>query len=166
MKKNNKKLSSVHLNRVVSTIIFGVLVILLLILASNAWIESKEISRDIEDFSTKVSDDLDKLESRMVSKNFSNASRVEIVSHGLKKRKYTKSPSIVGEVKNLGNEPVNYVKVMATFYDSNGNVVDTAWTFAGDTADTDLQPEQTAPFEISLIDETPFHHYKLDVTWN
>lgn len=52
----------------------------------------------------------------------------------------------------------------ATLYDKNETVVDTSFTYAGDTASTALQPQAKAPFKISV--DSTFDHYKLDVTWN
>lgn len=90
---------------------------------------------------------------------------VSVVSSKQKTSSYG-SISIVGEVVNNGNDVANYVKITATFYDANNEVVDTNFTYAGDTANTGLQKGKTAPFEINLLDKTKFDHYKLDVSWN
>lgn len=76
---------------------------------------------------------------------------------------YTK---VVGEVVNNTNAPVTYVKVTATFYNLNKEVIATNFTYAGDTADTPLQPGSTAPFEVTSYPDTiNADSYKLDVTW-
>jgi len=90
--------------------------------------------------------------------------KVEVKSHK-KQINYT-YPTIVGEVINNTQRPASYVKVTSTYYDKEGGVVGTDFTFAGDTASTPLQPGSTAPFEISDINKTEFETYKLDVTWN
>jgi hypothetical protein len=90
---------------------------------------------------------------------------VSVVSSKQKNTSYG-SVSIVGEVINNGEDAANYVKVTATFYDTNNEVVDTSFTYAGDTADTGLQKSKTAPFEIHLLNKTKFDHYKLDVSWD
>ena len=74
--------------------------------------------------------------------------------------------SIVGEVINNGNDSATYVKVLATFYNASNEVVDTSFTYAGDTASTPLQKGKTAPFEIILLNKTKFDHYKIDVSWD
>lgn len=94
-----------------------------------------------------------------------NLANVSVVSSKQKNTSYG-STSIVGEVINNGNDSATFVKVTATFYDANNEVVDTNFTYAGDTAGTALQKGKTAPFEILLINKTKFDHYKLDVSWN
>ena len=55
---------------------------------------------------------------------------------------------VVGEIKNIETGAATYVKVMATFYNSTGNVVATAFTYSDPS---DIDPGQTAPFEVLLI---------------
>jgi hypothetical protein len=51
-----------------------------------------------------------------------------------------------GEVKNTLNSNMKYVKITATFYDSGGTVIGTAYVFT----DIDiLMPNQKSPFELS-----------------
>ncbi len=94
----------------------------------------------------------------------SKKAKIDILSHSVKK--VYGNTSIVGEVQNNGSSSVSFVKVTATFYDTNGKVVDTSFTYAGDTANTPLSPGKKSPFEIGLIGNTPFNTYKLDVDWN
>lgn len=91
-------------------------------------------------------------------------SKVEVLSHSVKK--VYGNTSIVGEIQNNGSSPASFVKVTATFYDSSGKVVDTSFTYAGDTANTPLGSGKKSPFEIGLIGGTPFSTYKLDVDWH
>lgn len=61
---------------------------------------------------------------------------------------------IVGEIKNIETGTANYVKVISTFYDDAGNVVDAEFTYSDPS---DLEPGQKAPFEILLSDDrTPY----------
>ena len=90
--------------------------------------------------------------------------KVEVKSH-TKKVDYG-YPKIVGEVVNNTQNPTTFVKVTATFYDNQGKVVGTSFTYAGDTASTALGPQATSPFEITDISQRNFDTYKLDVTWN
>src|SRR5919202_404045 len=52
---------------------------------------------------------------------------------------------IVGEVTNQGNGKATYVKVSGSFYNSSNTVVAADFTY---TDPQDLEPGQTAPFEI------------------
>ena len=90
--------------------------------------------------------------------------KVEVKSHNKKMDSgYTK---IVGEVINNTQQGVEYVKVIATFYDKADEVIGTNDTFAGDTPSTPLAPGLTTPFEVSSYpDKITVDHYKLDVTW-
>lgn len=90
--------------------------------------------------------------------------KVEVKSH-TKKVDYG-YPKIVGEVVNNTQNPTTFVKVTATFYDNQGKVIGTSFTYAGDTASTPLAPKTTAPFEITDISQKNFDTYKLDVNWH
>jgi hypothetical protein len=57
---------------------------------------------------------------------------------------------VVGQVTNGGTRNTEYVKVTATFYDENGRVIDTDYTY---TDPSDLAAGQSAPFEIRTSDE-------------
>lgn len=54
---------------------------------------------------------------------------------------------IVGEVINESYQPVRYVRITATFYDSNNSVIGTDYTF---TSPSTLQPGQRAPFDLTI----------------
>ena len=69
--------------------------------------------------------------------------------------------TIVGEVENVGSSNREYVKITATFYDSNENVLDTSFSFTGVDV---LLPGQKSPFKImSLESNLPVDHYSLQV---
>lgn len=57
---------------------------------------------------------------------------------------------VVGEVVNGGTDSTEYVKVVATFYDEAGQVINTDFTY---TDPTDLAAGQSAPFELRVSDE-------------
>ncbi len=57
---------------------------------------------------------------------------------------------IVGEIKNIGGVMATYVKIIATYYNGTGGVVDTEFTFSDPS---DIDPDQTAPFDITLSSE-------------
>ncbi len=74
--------------------------------------------------------------------------------------------NVVGEVQNVGDQPVEYVKISATFYDSSNTVVDTSFTFS----DLDvILPNRKSPFDILLFDESQISkvdHYELSVSFS
>lgn len=75
---------------------------------------------------------------------------------------YSRYPCVVGEVINNSDSMVDFVKAIATFYDSEGKVIGSDTTYV--TLDSPgLAPHQSLPFELSNND-MPFSSYKLDVT--
>ena len=56
---------------------------------------------------------------------------------------------IVGEVINESFQPIRFVEITATFYDSNNRVIGTDFTF---TNPSTLQPGQIAPFDMIIIE--------------
>ena len=56
---------------------------------------------------------------------------------------------IVGEVINKSFQPIRFVEITATFYDSNNRVIGTDFTF---TNPSTLQPGQIAPFDMIIIE--------------
>lgn len=54
---------------------------------------------------------------------------------------------IVGEIKNIGSVKTTFVKIIATFYDQSGSVVDCDFTYSNPD---ELDPGQVAPFDIML----------------
>ena len=61
----------------------------------------------------------------------------------------TGSLHIVGEVINESFQPIRFVEITATFYDSNNRVIGTDFTF---TNPSTLQPGQIAPFDMIIIE--------------
>lgn len=67
---------------------------------------------------------------------------------------------IRGEVQNTGSTPAEFVEVIVTLYDTNGNVVGTDFTFA----DLDTIPAGgVSPFETGTDHYPGFDHYELQV---
>jgi hypothetical protein len=64
----------------------------------------------------------------IVSASSANGGNVNLLSQRYNEERF--SNEIVGEVENNGTEPVEFVKVAVTFYDSTGNVVGTENTYA------------------------------------
>lgn len=67
---------------------------------------------------------------------------------------------VVGEVKNTGTTPAEYVKPVVTLYDSNGNVVGTGLTY---TDLTIIPPGGDSPFDIMINHFPNFDHYEIQV---
>lgn len=111
--------------------------------------------------STTMSDNVPTAETKEVKKP---EGKVEVKSDTLKTLYGYKH--IVGEVVNNTAGDVTFVQVTATYYDKEGKVTGTSFTYAG-TADTPMAVSATAPFDIASLDTSlVVDHYKLDVTWN
>ena len=71
---------------------------------------------------------------------------------------------ISGQVKNIGNGTAESIKTTFTFYDSNGNMVGTDYTYL----DLDkLNPGQKTPFSL-MLDKTEIKNgaqYELSLSW-
>jgi hypothetical protein len=68
--------------------------------------------------------------------------------------------SIDGEVANHGSTPAEFVKVIATLYDTEGKVVGEGYSYT--TLDK-IPPGDTSPFEISTSHIDGYDHYVLQV---
>lgn len=71
--------------------------------------------------------------------------------------------SVVGEVVNLGSQPVSWVMITARFFDQTGKGVDTKYGFATDF-DEVLKPREKAEFE-TQVTLKEFDHYSLELSW-
>ncbi len=72
--------------------------------------------------------------------------------------------NVVGEVQNVGDQAVKYVRITATFYDSSDAVVDTSFTYS--SLDVILAGRKS-PFSITLLDtiqSAKVDHYSLSVS--
>lgn len=70
---------------------------------------------------------------------------------------------VVGEVQNLGNNNIEFVKIVATFYNSAGEIIGTDFTY---TELDILTPNQKSPFEVnSWPNEINVDHYELSVQY-
>jgi hypothetical protein len=73
---------------------------------------------------------------------------------------------IRGEIKNMGNDSLSFVKVKSHFYDNNMNIVAIE---SGYTDPEELGPGQTGDFDIILMKDdygsTPPTFFKLSYEW-
>ena len=124
--------------------------------------------------STKSNIDQKEIQQSTVQEQNANASaspaqkstgKVEVKSQ-TKRVGITGLTEIVGEVVNNTQNEARSVEVFATFYDTEGKVIATNSTFAGDTTDTPLAVGATTPFEVtSYPNKINADSFKLDVTW-
>ena len=91
--------------------------------------------------------------------------KVEVKSHKRTSNGYG-GAQIVGEVINKTQNYVQNIKVIATLYDDKGEVVGSEDAHAGNTWDTPLEINKTAPFDINPDKNIVFDTYKLDVFWD
>ena len=76
---------------------------------------------------------------------------VYVVSHSTKRQKllgdlyYT----LVGEIENISDGDVSYVKIIGTFYYDNDIVIGTDYTYA---EPSDLEPGQKGPYDLYISD--------------
>ena len=86
--------------------------------------------------------------------------KVELTSHKIE-RGDENSNKFIGKVQNLINKDVEYVIIIATFYDENGKIIESKSTY---TQPNNIKPNMTASFEMILNDNTPNNVTSYDVT--
>jgi hypothetical protein len=104
--------------------------------------------------------------SQLQTKTIEHTTKAKIILTG---QKYVENDDsnfddISGQVKNIGNGTAESIKTTFTFYDSNGNMVGTDYTYI----DLDkLNPGQKAPFSL-MLDKTAIKNgvqYELSLSW-
>ena len=86
--------------------------------------------------------------------------KVELTSHKIE-RGDENSNKFIGKVQNLINKDVEYVIIIATFYDENGKIIESKSTY---TQPNNIKPNMTASFEMILNDNAPNNVTSYDVT--
>jgi len=104
-------------------------------------------------------------EAQLTDNNGSNNNAdVSIVSQRAYSDEYTFH--IVGEVQNTGSESAEFVQIVASFYEGNGQFVGTSYTF---TAPTTVSPGTKAPFDIQMLIDDKIakesKSYQLTLSW-
>ena len=95
------------------------------------------------------------------SENKFSESSVQLLEHKIKKGKKFLPDELVGEVKNLlFDRDIIGIKVIATFYDDDGDILGTrsAYTMPGT-----IESLETAPFNIVLYDDEGDDAEKYDI---
>jgi hypothetical protein len=89
---------------------------------------------------------------------------LEILSHSA--YEYGDGFGITGEIMNIGTEKANNVKVIATYHDRKGKVVAASFTYLHIPVpeESDIDPGQTAQFEILLNGERTPYVYTYELT--
>ena len=93
----------------------------------------------------------------------SNAADIVLLSQKLKKASFGYR-DLVGQVKNVGNDTAQSVKIVLDTFDKNGDVIGTDTTYA--TADT-LKPNQRSSFDLSSQSQNfkGMDHYEISLQW-
>jgi hypothetical protein len=86
--------------------------------------------------------------------------KVELISHKIE-RGDENSDKFIGKVQNMINKDVEYVIIIAIFYDENGKIIESKSTY---TQPNNIKPNMTASFEMILNDNTPNNITSYDVT--
>lgn len=68
--------------------------------------------------------------------------------------------NIVGKVKNTSDSEQEFIKIIASIYDKDGNILDTTFTY---TDIERIKPEETSPFKMSVENMKEFNNYSLVV---
>src|SRR5919107_4025822 len=103
-------------------------------------------------------------EAQLTDNNNNTNADVSLVSQ----RSYSDAYSfhIVGEVQNSGTVSAEFVEIVASFYDGNGQFVATSYTF---TTPTTVSPGKNAPYDIQLLTDDKIvkesKNYQLTLSW-
>ena len=88
-------------------------------------------------------------------------STVELLNHKIKTDEL--SEKLIGQVQNNLGEEISFVKIIATFYDEGGSMINTQSTY---TDPEDLSPQMKVPFEIYLEDDASnISSYDIIISW-
>jgi hypothetical protein len=93
-----------------------------------------------------------------------NAPEIVLLSQKLKKASFGYR-DLVGQVKNIGNDTAEFVKIVVDTFDKNGNIIGTDYVYA--TATT-LKANQRSSFELSSDSQNfkGMDHYEISLQWN
>jgi hypothetical protein len=85
---------------------------------------------------------------------------IELLKHKITKGDF--SDKLIGQVKNTLDDKVSFVKIIATFYDVNGDLLGTESTY---TDPSDMLPQMKAPFEMTIDNAGSIASYDITITW-
>jgi ATP-dependent 26S proteasome regulatory subunit len=89
--------------------------------------------------------------------------KVRLLSHKI--QSVENSSKFIGQVHNMINKNVEYVTIIATFYDENGKIIGSKSTY---TKPNTIKPNMTASFEMILgndISSDNITSYDVTITW-
>jgi hypothetical protein len=80
---------------------------------------------------------------------FSSSDSLSLISHRISRNTIldTETLDINSEIQNNGTEPLDFVRVTATFYDANNSILGSDFTY---TEPDTLDPGQSAPFKLNV----------------
>ena len=90
--------------------------------------------------------------------------KVELISHKIE-RSDENSNKFIGKVQNMINKNVEYIIIIATFYDENGKIIESKSTY---TKPNSLKPNMIASFEMMITDNVPSNNitsYDVTISW-
>lgn len=70
---------------------------------------------------------------------------------------------LIGVVQNDTNGPIEFVQIISSIYDSNGDYLNNGFTF---TSLDVLLPNERSPFSMIIFEEKPFARYDYQVQWS
>ena len=85
---------------------------------------------------------------------------IELLKHKIMKGDF--SDKLIGQVKNTFDDNASFVKIIATFYDVNGDLLGTESTY---TDPSDMLPQMKAPFEMTIENAGSIASYDITITW-
>lgn len=88
--------------------------------------------------------------------------KVELLSHKI--QSVENSSKFIGQVHNTINKNVEYVIIIGTFYNGNGEIIESKSTY---TKPNTIKPNMTASFEMILGDDLSSNitSYDVTITW-
>ncbi len=86
--------------------------------------------------------------------------KVELSSHKVEKSENSMG-KFRGQIQNMINKNVEYVTIIATFYDENGKIIGSKSTY---TKPNTIKPNMTASFEMILYEDIYSNIRSYDVT--
>jgi hypothetical protein len=136
----------------------AILVAFIMLILSLTPVYNGYSTTDIEEEQNGVSEDGTEGGAPRVSIDPSSSDSLSVLSHRISTDQISDrlTMDIDGEIENNGTEPLDFVKVTATFYDATNSILGSDFAY---TEPTTLEPGQTAPFKITagFGDNLPVH---------
>jgi len=133
---------------------------------------ASEVGNDILENTKRAADKIRELaglpDEDTTTENSSSASdnqsaNIVLLSHKLKKGEGNYN-NVIGQVKNVGNDTLEYVKIGVNVYDKNGDLIGTDSAYAESST---LEPNQKSSFDITSSNDNfeGMDSYELFLSW-